>query len=140
MLRFRSEQGFTLVEMLVVVFILAVFAGLAYPHLNSIVDSSTKVECQSRLELIRRVKSSWVVDHLGVSQSGEIPTSRLRFSMNTSSGASAADQAAFKALFPERFLFECPRAPSSTTSADKKYLDVYRLYRVSSCPYCDSHP
>lgn len=112
-----ASGGFTLVELLIVVFLLIALMAMAYPHLDSAIDQSNYIGCESRLQQIKRAKTAYVIDHLG-----------------QGSPVDPEDQAVFRAYFPEQFTsFSCPRSPETT------YTSVYHVYRASTCPYCETH-
>jgi len=106
-------RAFTLVELLFVVFLLGVLLFLLFPHVQSMLDQSGYMDCESRLEMIRRAKSAYVVDHLGAGS----PTN-------------AKDQAVFRVYFMGPFSFICPRDGVSA------YSSVYDVYSLASCPHC----
>jgi prepilin-type N-terminal cleavage/methylation domain-containing protein len=111
-----SNRGFTLLELLFLVFIVSILIGLAYPNIVSALDQASYIECESRLEMLRRAKSTYVLDHLG-----------------QGSPTTAADQAVFRVYLPQRFTFVCPRDSGSS------YVQPYNLYSVTTCPYCATH-
>jgi prepilin-type N-terminal cleavage/methylation domain-containing protein len=132
--------GFTLVEVLIVLFILGVFLLFAVPSATSIVKQSREIRCESRLEMINRAKSSYIVDNLA----GQIKFTHMDLDelplaappddpfVPTKEGRKAV----FRMYFMEPFPFSCPAAPLEIPNASKDYQDVYHLYKKASCPYC----
>jgi prepilin-type N-terminal cleavage/methylation domain-containing protein len=113
---YSSRGAFTLVELLFVLFLAGVLLTLAGPALLSAVDQSDYISCESRLEMLRRAKSSYVVDHPG----GGSPTNTV-------------DQTVFRNYLPQGFTFTCPRDSSSD------YTSIYDVYSISLCPYCSTN-
>lgn len=114
----RHHSGFTLMEIVIVVFLLAVIATIAIPHLDSAIDESRYMECEGQLESIRRAKSLYTVDHLG-------ETINLETNL--------ALRGVFESYFvhPPDFPPHCPRVGTNTL-----YTDPYHLYKVATCPFC----
>lgn len=111
---FQGRSGFTLVELVVVVFIFGVVLLIAVPHINNVLDESHYYKCMSRLEQIRRAKTAYVIDH---------PLSPRVIPVD--------QRAVFRAYFPEYMRdFTCPR------NSLVEYTDVYDLYSVSICTHC----
>ena len=114
-----SSRGFTLLELLFIVMIVSILLWLAYPHITSALDQAAYIECESRLEMLRRAKSTYVLDHLG-----------------QGSPSNSDQEAVFRVYLPQRFTLACPRDPVTPYSLGSPYTDVYNLYRVTKCPYC----
>jgi competence protein ComGC len=106
-------SGFTLVELIFIVFLLGFLFLMVYPHIESMITQSAYIKCESQLEQIRRAKSAYVVDHLG----GGDPVT-------------IEDQNVFLTYFPNPFPFVCPR------STDVYYPDVLDMHQTTFCPYC----
>lgn len=124
-----GSGGFTLLELLVVLFILGVLVSLAFPHVNSMVEETRKIRCASRLEMIDRAKTSYVVDNLA----GQ--SSFTHVSLEDLPPANQEERkAVFRMYFMEPFPFTCPAAP---TDSPVNYQDVYHLYESARCPYCE---
>jgi type II secretory pathway pseudopilin PulG len=117
----KGVGAFTLVELVFVVFLVAVISGFAYTHLDSAIDEARYIECEGQLESIRRAKSLFVVDHLG--QAIDVSTN-------------AVDLGVFESYFvhPPPFPPHCPRL--SDTNPLGVYQNSYNLYQVAVCPYC----
>lgn len=116
-----SSSGFTLMELVFVVFLVAVISSMAYPYLDSAIDEARYYECEGQLEAIRRAKSLYVVDHLGGA-------------MDVSTDQTAAD--VYRSYFVVPPTMYCPRV-GDNQNAD--YYDPYNLYAVSFCPYCQTN-
>ncbi len=112
----RKNSGFTLVELVLVAFLVGVIASFAFPYLEGAIDDSRYMECQSNLEAIRRAKSLYVVDHLGQGS----PTNQ-------------AMRDVFDCYFVHPISKYCPRVTQSPASA---YIAPYDIYQVASCPFC----
>jgi len=111
------SSGFTLVELVLVMFLVGVIAVFAYPHIESAIDESRYIECESQLEAIRRAKSLYVVDHLGQGS----PSNQITRDV-------------FDCYFVHPVNKRCPRVDASHPSAN--YTDPYNVYAVASCPFC----
>lgn len=59
----RAPRGFTLTEMLVVVAIIAVLAGIAYPVSRSFVDKSREATCLGKVRAMGTGLQSYLQDH-----------------------------------------------------------------------------
>ena len=112
-----SCRAFTLVELLFCLFILALLLLLAYPHITAALDEADYMQCESHVQMIRRAKTAYVLDHMGATQA-----------------ATSDDQAVFRAYLPQTFDFSCPRSPGTP------YSSPYHLYFLTTCPYCALHP
>jgi prepilin-type N-terminal cleavage/methylation domain-containing protein len=110
----KSSGGFTLIELVLVAFLIGIIAVIAYPHLESAIDDSRYIECETQLEAIRRAKSLYVVDHLGAP-----------------SPSSQAEIDVFNCYFVHPVNKWCPRV-----GASYPYTNSYDLYKVASCPFC----
>lgn len=133
-----ASGGFTLLELLVVLFILGVLVSLAFPHINSMVEQTRKIRCSSRLEMIDRAKTSYVVDNLaGQSSFTHVSLEDLPQTVQQGGSVVALQEerkAVFRMYFMEPFPFTCPVAP---TDSPVGYQDVYHLYKSARCPYCE---
>jgi prepilin-type N-terminal cleavage/methylation domain-containing protein len=127
-LRRRCNAGFSLLELLVVLFIFGVLVMVAFPHIDVAMQRSREIKCESRLEMIKRAKSAYVVDNVA---------SRRVFSGLDLSQLAPTDaqqqQALFRMYFMEPFPFTCPASPLEEPSP---YVDVYHLYKDAACPFC----
>jgi prepilin-type N-terminal cleavage/methylation domain-containing protein len=132
---FRHSKGFTLVELLILVAILAIFAIFAIPSINNALDESDSVNCESRVEMLRRAKSMYVIDHLGVNDEGELPFDRYVFGDRMT--LDERGRGVLRAYLPDRFDWKCPR---DTTEATISYSEPYNLYHRSQCNYCQENP
>lgn len=108
-----KNGGFTLVELLFVVFLLGVLLAFAYPHMEDAIDQSAYMDCESRLEMVRRAKSSYVIDHLGQGNPSAANGSDLVYLM----------------YFPNNFDFKCPRS-------GQDYTEKGNLHAITICPFC----
>jgi prepilin-type N-terminal cleavage/methylation domain-containing protein len=115
-----SLAGFTLIEIVFVVFLIGIIAAISYPHLDSAIDQSRYIECEGQLESLRRAKSLYVVDHLGQGSPGSTETIEV-----------------FESYFVHPFVMGCPRlGTNSSGNPEAPYVDPYNVYAISTCPYC----
>ena len=112
------KGGFTIIEIVLVVFLVAAIAAFAYPHLDSAIDHGRFIECEGQLEALRRAKSLYVVDHLG-----------------QGSPVTPAAQAVFDSYFVHPFPKVCPRLGTNPAVA-VNYDNPYNVYVVSKCEFC----
>lgn len=59
----RSSHGFTLIEMLVVIAIIALLAAVIIPAVNRGLDNSRRIACASNLRSLGEATLAYVVDH-----------------------------------------------------------------------------
>ena len=59
----RGRQGFTLIEILVVVFIIGVLLGIALPNFLQSRETSRAKSCISNLRQIQSAKERWAMDN-----------------------------------------------------------------------------
>lgn len=111
------SRGFTLVELVLVMFLIGIITVFAYPYLEGAIDDSRYMECESNLEAIRRAKSLYVVDHLGQGS----PTNQDTMDV-------------FDCYFVHPPSKRCPRVLD--THASSSYTDSYNVYAVATCPFC----
>lgn len=114
----QAQSAFTLMEIVIIVFLLAVLSAIAIPHLDSAIDDSRYMECEGQLEAIRRAKSLYTVDHLGET-----------INLQTNSALRGVFESYF--VHPPDFPPRCPRVGTNAF-----YQDPYHLYKVSICPFC----
>ncbi len=115
-----QQSGFTLIELVLVVFLVGIIAVFAYPYLDSAIDEARYIECEGQLESLRRAKSLYVVDHLG-----------------QGSPSSTEDQEVFDTYFIHPFVKGCPRTGTNSSGDPlNPYYAAYDVYAVSSCPFC----
>jgi len=60
---FRKEEGFTLVELMVVVLIIGILVAIAVPVFNMVRASSEKRTCQSNLRTIDGAIEQWIAEN-----------------------------------------------------------------------------
>jgi prepilin-type N-terminal cleavage/methylation domain-containing protein/prepilin-type processing-associated H-X9-DG protein len=72
--QFESKQGFTLVELLVVIGIIAVLVGVLLPALSKARQQSNLVLCQTHLREIGQAISIYVIDNQGILPFGQWDT------------------------------------------------------------------
>lgn len=116
----QGSGGFTLVELVLVVFLVGIISVFAYPYLDSAIDDSRYIECEGQLESLRRAKSLYVLDHLG--QGSPVTTE---------------DVEVFDTYFIHPFIKGCPRTGTNALGDPlDPYSEPYNVYAVSTCPYC----
>ncbi len=59
----RSRYGFTLIEIMVVVLIIAMLLGIAIPNFLRTRDTSRARSCQGNLRMIASAKEQWAMDN-----------------------------------------------------------------------------
>jgi hypothetical protein len=131
-----SSSGFTLVELVFIVFLVGVISAFAYTHLDAAIDEGRYIECEGQLEAIRRAKSLYVVDHLGTSITDlyNSPPEREVFDSYFVTPLSTTD--ANGNWVPPH----CPRVGlNANGDPEAPYRDPYNLYAVSSCPFCEAN-
>lgn len=117
-------SGFTLIELVFIVFLVGVIASFAYPHLDSAIDEGRYIECEGQLEAIRRAKSLYVVDHLGK----EFDLSPIEEEIEV-----------FNSYFvtPLPSPPHCPRVGLDAAGLPvAPYENPYNLYAIATCPFC----
>jgi prepilin-type N-terminal cleavage/methylation domain-containing protein len=119
---FKKSGGFTLIELIFVVFLVGVLLSVLFPHIESALDQAHYMDCESRQEIIKRAKSAYVLDHMG------------SLGMGTNAGliTNANDQAVLRSYLVTPFAFTCPRSGQSYNLTN-----IYDVYSSGSiCPYC----
>jgi len=95
-----SQKGFSLVELLVVVLVVALLAGLSVPVLQSAMTKAEKTECLSNVKQIGLSMLLYANDH-----SGRLP-------LNSSHGGTAHFSVPLGDYLPEKSdIFSCPADP-----------------------------
>ena len=61
----RKKRHFTLIELLIVIAIIAILAGLLLPSLSSARESSRRISCTSNLKQIAQANASYINDYNG---------------------------------------------------------------------------
>jgi prepilin-type N-terminal cleavage/methylation domain-containing protein len=115
-LRTFASSGFTLVEVLVTVFILSILLGVAYPSLAGMRDQNSRLRCLSNLRQIQAAKDSYALDHIG-----------------EGNPEGAADrEAVFRTYFVEGFTTQsvCPVTGETYSGG------IYRIYERTTCSTC----
>jgi type IV pilus assembly protein PilA len=57
---FKKEEGFTLVELMVVVLIIGILVAIAIPVFNAAQDSARKSACQNNMRVLDGAVQQWV--------------------------------------------------------------------------------
>lgn len=130
--RNNFSYGFTLVELVFIVFLVAVISSLAYPYIDSAIDEGRYIECEGQLEAIRRAKSLYVVDHLGkeIDLVGNDPEREIFESYFVTPPSMLSPSGD---IIPPH----CPRVGLDDLGEPIAPYDApYNLYRNSTCPYC----
>jgi prepilin-type N-terminal cleavage/methylation domain-containing protein len=63
--RFRFAEAMTLIELLIVIAIIAIFAGLLFPAFGRVLTTLDRVKCTSNLRQVGAAMNSYVADHDG---------------------------------------------------------------------------
>ena len=61
---FRGNQGFTIIELLAVLVILGVIAGIAVPKVSQTIYNSKVKACEANLDMITRAIERYGMDHI----------------------------------------------------------------------------
>lgn len=114
-----SLQGFTILEMCMVVFILGLILSIAVPSLTGMRDQNLRLHCLSNQRQIQSAKDAFTLDHLGeYYASGTMPDDRM---------------AVFRSYFVEGFTDQavCPKTGVG-------YDGLYDTYYRTGCATCGS--
>lgn len=63
---FKSEQGFTFIELAVMVAVIGIIAALIYPYIQVLLEKAREAETRANLSAIRSAVSIYYGDHEGV--------------------------------------------------------------------------
>lgn len=112
-----TRSGFTLVEVVITVFLLSVILSLAFPSLLGMRDQNSRLKCLAHLRQIQAAKDAYTLDHLG----------------EGSPDGLADREAVFRSYFVEGFTDQslCPVNGAA-------YPDLYNVYVRTTCPLCGS--
>jgi prepilin-type N-terminal cleavage/methylation domain-containing protein len=111
----RAQEGFSLVEMLVVISIVAVLAGLISFAVVDTMEKQNEKQCLSNMMMIEAAKDEYARDHVGQ----QLPS---------------PDDSDFRTQFIKYFRFGIPRCPKNKENDYQNWNDI----RVPvSCP---KHP
>lgn len=118
-----QKAGFSFVEVLFVVTFLGILISMVYPSASVMIEKSRYMECQRRLDLIKRAKSGYAVDHPGyMSVVGE------------------NEWNAFQMYFWAPVKFRCPRVPEGDPRGVYDKETIKNLFSTTGCPYCVNNP
>lgn len=115
-LGFSRRSGFTLVEVVITVFLLATVISISVPSLLGMRDQQLRLQCLSNLRQLQSAKDAYVLDHLGEGSPTDDHPDR---------------QAVFRSYFVEGFTTQttCPLSQNTIEG-------VYDVYFRSVCPVC----
>ena len=93
--RYRNQEGFTLVELLIVAIILSILAAIAVPQFTSTTDDAAKAALKSNLTGIRSSIAMYAQQH-GGNFPGAVASSGGTCTGGTAGGGAANSDTAFK--------------------------------------------
>jgi len=127
--RRHKARGFTLVEVLVVIAIIAVLIGLLFPALGAVRDQARLVECQANLQQIGIATLARASDHAGEYCSGPFDNRKTNSYGAIDEKGWLADMINGDYMVPGRHL--CPSQPARyTQNMTLERLDDGRPWRV----------
>jgi len=88
----QKQQGFTLVELMTTVAILAIVASIAIPAYKGYIQTSHKTECQNEVAAIRLAEEEYFLDNNAYFKGSDVSTLEKN-SSNTYQASSAAKSA-----------------------------------------------
>lgn len=106
------SKAFTLIEILIVIAIVGILLGMAYPEYQSLTRLAATSHCGANIRMIQTAKTTYAIDNLG------------KGSPDTSDA-----QAAFRSYFSSGFtgVDVCP-------ITGLEYENIYNIYKKSTCP------
>jgi prepilin-type N-terminal cleavage/methylation domain-containing protein/prepilin-type processing-associated H-X9-DG protein len=110
-----KRKGFTLIEILVVVSIVALLAALAYPAIKSAIAASKNAGCMGNLRTLGAAVHSFTADHGGFLPNPTLESGKPRWTIQISPYMTIATNRSERS---GRYPFYCP---ASTINPDPRY-------------------
>lgn len=119
----RQRSGFTLVELLIVISVMAILMGLLFPIARTAMDASNRTVCMSNMRMIAQAVAAYQQDHLnypempGAVGLRGIPTGGVTELVRENLGVSPGDLWCSQDPYPENFL----KNPDPKAERDSNY-------------------